>query len=306
MTRPYNIAFKLNDKLQLELPKEELIMRKLFSLIFTAVLLLTAGCTKNEDNTAQLQALQAENEALRDQVSALQQRIADLEAGFIADWSLTGTPLVQGSGAEVTLTVTPTRYQEGQLVSFRVALEGQTVAELYCDWDGTAYVGSLELDAADGYSYSLLMTDPNGAQEYRELNSPANPVDPTLVYMDSSLNTACFLTIGAWRIADGQLIVDSGSVDIQLPAMTDSTCTNISLVLLLDGQELSRKSVMVPQSDDRTLSIPLSAAAFDIPEITEGNQLDLWLEVVLSDGQVLTHSGSSWFCFEGELVQAVG
>lgn len=281
-------------------------MRKFIAIFLAVILLLTVGCTKTEDNTAQLQALQAENEALHNQIAQLQQRIADLEAGFIASWTLTGTPLVQGSGAEVTLTVTPTRYQEGQLVSFRVALDGQAVADLYCDWDGTAYTGSLELDAADGYSYSLLFTDPNGAQEYRELNSPANPVDPTLVYMDSSLNTACFLTIGEWRISDNQLVLDSGNVDIQLPAMADTSCTNISLVLLLDGHELSRKNIMVPQSDDSILSIPLSATSFDIPEVSEGSQLDLWLEVVLSDGQVLTHSGSSWFCFEGELVQAVG
>lgn len=285
-------------------------MRKLLVLILAAVLLLTAGCTKTEDNTAELAALQAENEALRSQVAELQQRIADLEAGFIADWTLTGIPLVQGSGAEVTLTVTPTRYQEGQLVSFRVQLEGQTVADLYCDWNGTAYVGSLELDAADGYSYSLLFSDPNGAQEYRELNSPANPVDPTLVYMYSSLSTACTLTIAQWEVADGKLYVNEGSAQIQLPVMVADnqpvSCSGISLVLLLDGQELNRKSVMVPQSDDSNLTIPLSATSFDIPEVTEGSQLDLWLEVVLSDGQVLTHSGSSWFCFEGELVQAVG
>ena len=38
----------------------------------------------------------------------------------------------------------------------------------------------------------------------------------------------------------------------------------------------------------------------------ETNQLDLWLEVTLSDGQVLRHCGSSWFLFEGQLIQAVG
>ena len=285
-------------------------MRKYIALVLAAVLLLTAGCTKPQDHSEELAALQAENEALRSQVTELQQKIADLEAGSIADWTLTGKPLIQGSGAEVTLTVTPKQYQEGQLVSFRIQLEGQNVAELYCDWDGTAYVGSLELDAADGYSYSLLLTEPNGAQEYRELNSPANPIDPTLVYMYSSLSASSSLTVGEWEIADGKLSLNSGSVEILLPAMTGNgepaACTGISLVLLLDGQELSRKSVLVPQTDDSSLSIPLSPTSFDIPEVAEGSQLDLWLEVVLSDGQVLTHSGSSWFCFEGELIQAVG
>lgn len=286
-------------------------MRKLLSLILTAAMLFSLpGCSQPADNSEELEALQAENEALRSQVAQLEQKVRELEAGSIADWSLTGKPLVQGSGAEVTLTVTPTRYQEGQMVSFRVALDGQSVADLYCDWDGSSYTATVELDAADGYSYSLLLTEPSGTQDYRELNSPANPVDPALVYMYSSLSASCTLTVHDWEISDHFLSVNSGNVDIQLPAMTAGgekvSCSGISLVLQLDGQELSRKSLMVPQSEDTLLQLPLGATSFDIPDIPEGSQLDLWLEVNLSDGQLLHHAGCGWFCFEGELIQAVG
>ena len=180
-------------------------MRKFSALILAAMLLFTAGCGKTEDNTDKLRALQAENEALRSEIAQLQQRIEELETGSIADWSLTGKPLVHGSGAEVTLKVTPTNYQEGQTVSFRVELEGQVIARVYCDWDGTSYTGSVELDAADGYSYSLLLTEPSGTQDYRELNSPANPTDPELVYMYSSLSASCALTVLDWQIEDGIL-----------------------------------------------------------------------------------------------------
>ena len=285
-------------------------MRKFLALILAAILLLFAGCSQPADNTEELEALRAENEALRSQVEELQRYIEELEAGSIADWTLTGKPLVQGSGAEVTLSVTPTRYQEGQLVSFRIYLDGQIVADLYCDWDGSAYVGCVELDAADGYSYSLLLTEPSGTQDYRELNSPANPVDPTLVYMYSSLNASCTLNITEWKIGESGLEIQNGSVEIQLPAMTatgeKAKCTGISLVWQLDGQELDRRSVMIPQTEDSTICFALTETAFEIPELEEGSQLDLWLEVTLSDGQTLTHSGSSWFFFEGMLIQAVG
>ena len=285
-------------------------MRKFIALILAAMLLFTAGCGKTEDNTDNLRALQAENEALRSEIAQLQQRIEELETGSIADWSLTGKPLIHGSGAEVTLKVTPTNYQEGQTVSFRVELEGLVIARVYCDWDGTSYTGSVELDAADGYSYSLLLTEPNGTQDYRELNSPANPTDPELVYMYSSLSASCALTVLDWQIENGILYLNEGSVDIQLPSMTatgeTALCTGISLVLQLDGVELERKSVPVPQSKESMLSIPLSATTFTVPEMAEDNQLDLWLEVTLSDGQFLRHSGSSWFNFDGEMIQAVG
>lgn len=285
-------------------------MRKIIALLLAAVLLLTAGCTKSEDDTPELAALQAENEALRSQVAQLQQRITELEAGSIADWSLTGKPLSQGSGAQVTLTVTPTKYTEGQMVSFRVHLDNQAIASLYLDWDGTSYVGSVELDAADGYSYSLLLTEPSGTQDYRELSSPANPTNPSLVYMYSSLTACCTLTVLDWQLEQDTLYLKEGAVDIQLPALTADGeapfCSGIRLVLQLDGEEVEHQDIPVPQETDRFLSTPLSPAAFALPEMTEGSQLDLWLEVTLSDGQLLQHAGSSWFLYEGELIQAVG
>ena len=243
-------------------------------------------------------------------MAQLQQQIAILEAGSIAEWSLTGEPLVHGSGALVTLTVTPTSYVEGQMISFRGQLEGQMIASMYCDWDGSVYTASVELDAADGYSYSILLTEPNGTQDYRELNSPANPVDSTLVYMYSSMAASCFLTVADWQVEDNTMTISGSSVDVQLPLFSPQgepiSCTGINLILQLDGEDLDRKSIMVPQSADSYLSIPLSPADFAMPEMDETNQLDLWLEVPLSDGQVLRHCGSSWFLCEGQLIQAVG
>ena len=285
--------------------------RKVIACILTLALVLTfAGCSQPEDNSAELTRLQQENQQLRDQVEALQQQIAVLEVGSIADWSLTGEPLIHGSGALVTLSLTPTYYEEGQMVSFRVQLEGQMIASMYCDWDGSVYTASVELDAADGYSYSILLTEPNGTQEYRELNSPANPVDSTLVYMYSSMASACFLTVTDWQVDADTMTISNSSVDVQLPLFNPKgetvSCTGINLILQLDGEDLDRKSIMVPQSSDSYLSIPLSPATFTMPEMDETNQLDLWLEVTLSDGQVLRHCGSSWFLYEGQLIQAVG
>ena len=286
-------------------------LRKVFACMITLALLLSfAACSQPEDNSQELSQLQQENQQLREQVAQLQQQIAILEAGSIAEWSLTGEPLVHGSGALVTLTVTPTSYVEGQMISFRVQLEGQMIASMYCDWDGSVYTASVELDAADGYSYSILLTEPNGTQDYRELNSPANPVDSTLVYMYSSMAASCFLTVADWQVEDNTMTISGSSVDVQLPLFSPQgepiSCTGINLILQLDGEDLDRKSIMVPQSADSYLSIPLSPADFAMPEMDETNQLDLWLEVTLSDGQVLRHCGSSWFLFEGQLIQAVG
>lgn len=287
-------------------------VRKIASVMMAAVMILAclAGCSQPADNSELLAQLQQEISDLRGQVEALQQRVTVLETGAVADWSLTGTPLTQGSGAAVTLSVTPTAYQEGQLAMFRVLLEGQTVAELYCDWDGSAYTASVELDAADGYSYYVILTEPTGAQDHLELNSPEKPVDPLLVYMYSSLTATCMLNVFEWQIEGGTLSLNAGSAEVQLPRLTATgeaaSCTGAALVLQFNGQEVERSSLTLPQETGDSLIMDIGGVTFAIPELEEGGQLDLWLEVVLSDGQVLTHSGSSWYYADGELIQAVG
>lgn len=289
-------------------------MKKLFALMLSAAMLLGlfTGCTQTQtvDHSAELAQLQQEISDLQGQVQALQERVTRLETGAVADWSLTGTPLTQGSGATVTLSVTPTAYQEGMLAMFRVLLEGQTVAELYCDWNGSAFTSTVDLDAADGYSYYVLLTDPSGAQEHLELNSPEKPVDPLLVYLYSSLTAACTLNIYEWEIGSESLSILSGSAQLQLPQMTATgeaaACIQLELVLQLDGQELARQPLDLPQAGETNPTVGISNVVFDCPELDEGSQLDLWLEAVLSDGQTLSHFGSSWFCADGELIQAVG
>lgn len=287
-------------------------MKKIIALMLTAAMLLSllAGCSQPADHSSEIAELRQEVTELRSQVEALQQRLEDLESGPVSDFTLTGVPLTQGSGAAVTLTVTPTRYREGQMALFRVMLEGQTAAELYCDWDGTAYTASMELDAADGYSYYLILTEPDGSQEHLDLNSPANPTDPALVYMYSSLSASCVLNLYGSYADSTSLTISDASAEVILPRLTatgeSASCVSASLVLQLNGAELDRKALTIPQASGDAVSLDASGITFSVPELEEGSQLDLWLEVQLSDGQLLTHFATSWFLAEGTLIQAVG
>lgn len=272
--------------------------------------LLLTGCAQGPDHSAEIAEMRQEITDLRSRVQALEEKVILLETGAVADWSLTGVPLTQGSGAEITLSVTPTAYREGQLALLRVLLEGRSVAELYCDWDGTAYTARVDLDAADGYSYHLILSDPEGDVEHLELNSPEKCTDSRLVYLYSSLNAGCMLNIFEWHAAAGMLILDAGSAEVQLPTLTATgeaaVCTGARLALVLDGTELESRTLTLPQGEENTLLIGVNGMEFAMPELEEGSQLELTLEVTLSDGQVLSHCGSSWYVFDGELIQAVG
>lgn len=283
-------------------------MRKIIAFLLCCLLL--TGCAQGPDHSAEIAEMRQEIADLRSQVQALEEKVTLLETGAVVDWTLTGVPLTQGSGAEITLRVTPTAYREGQLALLRVLLEGRSVAELYCDWDGTSYTARVDLDAADGYSYHLILSDPEGDVEHLELNSPEKCTDSRLVYLYSSLNAACMLSVFEWHIADEKLILDAGSAEVQLPTLTATgeaaLCTGANLVLMLDGMELESRELTLPQTEENALVMGVNGLEFAMPELEEGSQLELILEVTLSDGQVLSHCGSSWYVFDGELIQAVG
>ncbi len=288
------------------------MFKKLLALIL-ALLMVSAclsGCSQSPDNSAEIEALEQQIEDLQVLVNDLNDRINLLEMGSIAQWALTAEPLTQGSGAAVTLYATPTKYQEGQLAQFRVVLEDALVAEMYCDWIDGAYTASVELDAADGYSYYLVLTDPNGRQEQQDLSSPANPTQPELVYLYSSLLASCSLEIYEAAISDGVLSLSAGTATIQMPTLTAdgnaAQCTGISLVLQLNGVELQRHDLTAPEDAPAVLSMDVSGITFSIPALEENTQLDLLMEVTLSDGQMLTQFGCSWYYADGELIQAVG
>ncbi len=289
--------------------------KKMLSLLLAALMACAclAGCAQPEatpDHSAEIAALQQQIADLNALVTDLNGRVNLLEMGGIAQWALTAEPLTQGSGAAITLYATPTKYQEGQLAQFRVLLDDALVAEMYCEWNDGAYTASMELDAADGYSYYLILTDPDGKQEQKDLNSPVNPVQPELVYMYTSLNASCTLDLYESSVADDILELTIATVSLQMPTLTATgdavTCTGINLVLQLDGVEVQRQSLETPADPFDTHSMDVSGITFTIPELEETSQLDLWLEVTLSDGQVLTHLSSSWYYADGELIQAVG
>ena len=67
--------------------------------------------------------------------------------------TLTAATWSSPNGATVNLTATPNGYAEGQSAAFIVRLEGEEAASVPCEWNGSAYTASADLNAADGYCY---------------------------------------------------------------------------------------------------------------------------------------------------------
>ena len=262
------------------------------------------------DYETRLAELTAQNQALQARLDALSATEPQAPAVQAASTNLSATPWADGLGADVTLTLTPAGYTEGDSALFQVYLGQEQAARLVCAWDGTAYTATAQLPAANGYTYTCTLTGADGTEETTTLASPENPVSTELVYLGDALRSYCNLVPEDWSSSDGNLTIGACYIQVQLPQLSVSdtlSCSQANLILRRGDEVLQTLTVsLTPGEGSRSYEATAEHVTFALPELTEGDSLDLWLEVALSDGQSLSSCAGSWYFAEGRLELAAG
>lgn len=293
--------------------------KKLFStvllmLMIAALMVFATGCSSDaaDESAARIAELEKENAALKAQVEALQNQIGDdVQILALQDWTLDAAAWSDGNGATVTFTASPFSYVEGQKAALSVRMGDLEAESTNCVWDGAVFTGSVELSAADGYSYYCVLTNLDGSQEEVALNTPDNVTNETLVYLGSNLSTYANMIVEDWEASATSLKVNSGYIQAQMPRLTFNneavSVSKAALVLKLNGEEVDREDVTLSAGEgEGSFESTLSSQSFTMPAMEEDYQLDLWLEVTLSTGNVVSVSGGSWYYSDGALQLAVG
>lgn len=215
------------------------------------------------------------------------------------------------NGATVNLTAIPSSHTDGQTARFVVRLGQTEEANVPCEWDGTEYTASADLNAADGYGYYVIITGADGAQREVAVNTPENPYDETLVNLATSLDSYCTVTVDDSSSSDGSLNILSGSVLVQLPLITDGgqsvTCADAVLILSCNNTEVTRMALtLTPAEIPGSYEQALTDLSFPLPALSDGQELSLRAEVTLSNGQSMIAPGGSWLYNGGVLEASVG
>lgn len=229
----------------------------------------------------------------------------------LASWEMTAATWSSPNGATVILSAVPTSHTDGDSALFTVRMEGEEVASVACEYKDGCYTGSLDLNAADGYCYFVILTGADGTSTEVAVNTPTAPTDEALINMESSLNSYCSLMVSDFVFDGKWLTVTGGQLQVQPPRITNAgetiTCAEATLVLSLNGEQIGTVQLALPEdADDGSIDMPLTGAAFQVPELEDDQQLTLQLDAKLSNGQVLTAPGGSWTCNDGELLLIAG
>lgn len=276
----------------------------LSALLAAAVVLSLCACGKKAETPA---STESETPA----PTTASQENAGRELS-LTEVSFSVTTWSSPNGATVNLTAVPSDYAKGDSAEFVVRLDADTVASVPCEWKDNAYVASAELNGADGYGYYVIITGKDGSIAEIPVNTPEEPVDEALVNLASYLQSYCTLTLNDAALEGDNLTILSGYALVQAPRITENSdnvaCAQASLVLTLDGQEIASVPLtMAPGETDRSYDSTITDMSFTIPgDLSDGQQLMLRLDAVLTNGQTLTAQGGSWTAQNGVVANAVG
>lgn len=279
--------------------------KKVLSILLVIVMVLSlCACGKKDEVAAPAEEKTPAQTAASAEVPA--RNLSLTEVSFsVTTWS-------SPNGATVNLTAVPSEYEKGDSAQFVIRLNAAEVESVPCEWKDKAYSASAELNGADGYGYYVVITGKDGSITEIPVNTPEEPVDETLVNLASSLQSYCSLTLNDASLDGDSLTILSGYALVQAPRITANddnvACAQANLVLLKDGEEVSSTPLtMAPGEADRSYDASITDMNFTIPgELTDGAQLVLRLDAVLTNGQTLTAQGGSWTMENGVVANAVG
>ena len=225
----------------------------------------------------------------------------------LGQWTLIPETWSSPNGATIHLSAEITNADKSATAEFVVRQGDGNVANTPCVWDGNKLLAEAELNAADGYSYFILLTAADGSLT----EWPLGAADVSVVNLATALESYCNLLVTDSAYEDGTLTLTAGTLEIKAPQLTDGgaaiTCQAAELVLVMDGQELSRTELAVTASEvPGGFEAGLAGTAFSVPSMEEDGQMVLRAEVSLSNGQSLSAEGGAWTYMDGQIVATVG
>lgn len=235
-------------------------------------------------------------------------QLAHTEAeGNLSSWELSPKVWSSSNGASITFSAVPRTYDPNTAVYFVVHLDSQKVEDVPCKWDGSVYTASVDLEAADGYEYECVVFQGQGEGESLMLSDAYD----SLVYLKTSLAAYCNLYVSDFKTENGLFTVTAGFAHVQLPQLSVSGTTigfsKAELVFQLNGNDIETQPVDLPVGEGvGSHEASLSAISFKMPQMEDDYQLDLNLNVTLTNGETLTANGGSWFFSNGELRMSAG
>lgn len=324
------LLHKIEDVVRQYQPRKKHSPWKIAAGLVLAVLLLWGGIglgrewhhLRNQVAHLAGQMQNNNNSAVLSQLNQLEDRIDSLSSApehfSIADWSYQIEPDSGKAQAIVLLTAIPGFWQENYDAVLSVRRDGQQVVSQACAWDGTALTARLVLPLENGYEYWLTAKYADGTQEQVELpNSTARnlkssfTIGCTIVHGIAGFDVKeSTMTLAKYQIhldrpnLTSGYDVDWGKAELLLYHTRGSSRQIADTYIIFDPEDFKEEQEPgVAQEIHNFVSYP--NGPFRLPELQEGDGLELWVSAEMSNGISLMEMVDSWAYLDGEFISGV-
>ena len=164
-------------------------------------------------------------------------------------------------------------------------------------------------DMADRYDAQLAWMDERYASLKSRMDAleaqPEAPIftEPAPTEAPEENIAYCNLILGDWIFENGKLTISTAFAQV---LAENTPLDGSAIVLQINGETIIASPIeMAPGEASDSYELDLAELAFDVPQLSDGDSVELGLEITLADGRVLTSWGGSWEYLENNL-QMIG
>lgn len=309
--------------------KQPMSVKKKVLLALAAALALWLGTTlysrlSVESSTlaftyGQVQNINEQNAIIQNQLASLTSQLNALtqaeanQAALLSDYSFLLDVWTDRPGANVTFSAVPKSWTETDYAYIVVQVPDGTSIRQDCAWDGAFLTAPIVLEAVDGYKLCFAVVHGDGTMEQQILS------DNTLNNLARELTVVCDVTWGEGELSckTGELELNLHNYDIHIarPGIVASQegyyWKSVTATLYRNttrGQETVGVIDLLEYEDEIRESFTVwftPSISFTIPEIADGDGLELWVRAELSNGMYAMEMAGSWAYHNGELIASV-
>lgn len=312
--------------------KQPLSAKKKALLVLAAVLALCVGGSwLNRWGTessmlaftqAQVENINEQNANIQAQLNQLASRLDSMaeaeeeQTKILADYSFTVEPVADEPMAEISFSAVPKSWAEGDSAYLSVLLPDGSGVRPDCVWDGAFLTASgFLLPAENGCAVCITIVHADGTREQQTLR------DYMLENLKDELTLVCEVKPGTaeFQIKGGDLkmTVTDCEVHVRRPGIAgeDIYFTSIDYILYqctasghqeIDSYNLYKHIVLTEENTGYGPDVwCYGEPIFQVPDLRDGDGLELWVRAELSNGMSTVEMVGSWANNNGEFIGSV-
>ena len=310
--------------------KQSMSTKKKVLIGIAAALILWIGGTwisqwQNESSMlaftyGQVNNINEQNANIQSQLNILSSRLDDMTSAqeeqtkLLSDYTFDLEVWTDAPGADVIFSAVPKNWAEGDSASLSFQIPGEEAIRADCKWDGAFLTATIPLEAKNGYQICLTIRHADGSMELQML------YDYRLRNLASELTVICEVTWGTGEFSHktGELELTMHDLDIHLArpgiAVEDNEkyfwksveCTLYRITPrgreAIGTIDLMKNDGEIQKSNQIWFTPNIS---FTIPEIADGDGLELWVKAEMNNGMSALEMAGSWAYNNSEFIAAV-